>query len=55
MLLIDLLNKLYFSINDNTVFAGICWEIVLLIMKRGEFYLENIGFIGLDKNNNLVL
>ena len=48
------MNKLYYSINDNTIYAGICWEIVLLIMKRGEFYLENIGFVGVSQNNKEV-
>lgn len=37
--MIELMNKLYYIISDNTVYAGLCWEIVLMIMKRGEFYL----------------
>lgn len=48
------MNKLYYNINDNTVYAAICWEIVLLIMKRGEFYLENVGFMSIDKKNKEV-
>ncbi len=45
------MNKLFYNVNDNTIYSAVCWEIVLLIMKRGEFYLENVGFIGIDKNN----
>jgi hypothetical protein len=45
------MNKLYYYIEDNTIFASICWEIVILIMKRGEFYLENIGFMNCFKDN----
>lgn len=35
LVMIDLMNKLFYNVNDNTVHASICWEIVLLIMKRG--------------------
>lgn len=35
LVMIDLMNKLFYNVNDNTVHAAICWEIVLLIMKRG--------------------
>lgn len=51
LLLINMMNKLFYNVDDNTSYSGICWEIVLLIMKRGEFYLENIGFCGFDKKN----
>lgn len=52
LVMIDLMNKLFYNVNDNTVYASICWEIVVLIMKRGEFYLENMGFIRFDKSNS---
>lgn len=45
------MNKLYYTVNDNTVYAGICWEIVLLVMKRGEFHLENVGFMAVNEGN----
>ena len=43
--LLNVLQKIYmYLIEDTGLFITICWEIVILIVKRGEFLLLNIGF-----------
>jgi hypothetical protein len=39
-------------LSDDTIYSTLCWQIAFYIFKRGEFYLENIGFIDSDRSSD---